>query len=56
MTREEAIAFNNYRISSEIMTARIAGKTVQDAFDSVLGDGAYDKLAGEVYDELRGKK
>lgn len=31
------------------------GKTLPEAFDAVLGKGAYAKLAGEVYDTLRAK-
>ncbi len=29
------------------------GMTVEQAMDAVLGEGAYSKLAGNVYDSLR---
>jgi len=31
------------------------GGDIRKAFDSVLGEGAYAKLAGDLYDELRAK-
>lgn len=31
------------------------GMTLPQAFDAVLGEGAYAKLAGDLYDALRAK-
>jgi hypothetical protein len=42
-------------ISARILTLKNSGMSLRDAFDAVLGQGAYDKLAGEVYDALRAK-
>ena len=41
-----------------ILSAKLAAhlaerKALPEAFDAVFGEGAYLKLAGEVYDELR---
>jgi hypothetical protein len=49
-------ALKNAAISKMIVTemARNGGDLVK-AFDKVLGEGAYMKLAGEVYDTLRGE-
>ncbi|CAB4159815.1 hypothetical protein UFOVP726_43 [uncultured Caudovirales phage] len=48
-------ALKNAAISAKIMTNVQAGMTLREAFDAVLGQGAYAKLAGEVYDALRAK-
>lgn len=40
------------KISQVIIEAIKCGMSVKDAFDMVLGQGAYEKLAGEVYDAL----
>jgi len=48
-------ALKNAAISAQIMTNVQAGMTLAQAFDAVLGEGAYSKLAGEVYDALRAK-
>lgn len=45
----------NEIISLRILTLVNAGATVREAYDAVMGEGAYVKLAGEVYDELRAK-
>lgn len=29
------------------------GFSVRQAFDKVMGDGAYDRIVSEVYDEIR---
>mgnify|MGYP006337312719 CR=1 FL=1 len=42
------------KISAAILANIAAGKSVKEAFDAILGNGAYEKLAGEVYDTLRG--
>ena len=39
-------------ISARILAALNTGMTLPQAFDSVLGAGAYAKLAGEVFDTL----
>lgn len=45
----------NAKISAAIIAHRLAGKSLRDAFDAVLGAGAYEALAGEVYDALHNK-
>ncbi len=42
-------------ISLRILILMNEGKTLREAFDIVLGLGAFEKLAGEVYDTLRAK-
>lgn len=42
----------NAKISAAIIAHRLAGKSLREAFDAVLGAGSYEKLAGEVYDAL----
>lgn len=48
-------AIKNAQISAAILQGISNGLTMQQAFDAVMGEGAYLKLAGEVYDELRAK-
>jgi len=48
-------ALKNAAISAAIIAHRNNGMSLRDAFDAVLGAGAYSKLAGEVYDALRAK-
>lgn len=43
-------------ISLQVLLLKEAGATVKEAFDAVLGAGAYNRLASDVYDELRGCK
>lgn len=43
----------NQKISAAILANVAAGKSLKEAFDAILGNGAYDKLAGDVYDTLR---
>jgi hypothetical protein len=46
MTKSQAI--------SALILARVAnGETLKQAFDAVLGAGAYDRLAGEVWEALQ---
>lgn len=45
----------NPKISAAILAHVAAGKSLPEAFDAVLGAGAYAKLAGDVYDALRAK-
>ena len=40
-------------ISAKILAAMASGMELTAAFDSVLGVGAYAKMAGELYDALR---
>lgn len=42
-------------ISAKILKLVAEGINLRDAFDAVLGQGAFEKLAGEIYDELRGR-
>jgi hypothetical protein len=32
-----------------------AGKTPREAFDAVIGEGAWEKMAGDLYDAIRAK-
>jgi hypothetical protein len=43
----------NESISQRILALVNAGETVRAAFDEVIGEGSYVRLAGEVYDSLR---
>ena len=45
----------NAAISTAILSAYIVNGDFKSAFDKVIGNGAFDKLAGEIYDELRKK-
>ena len=46
MTKQQAI--------SALILAKVAqGKTIQEAFDAVIGEGAYKRLAGEVWEALQ---
>ena len=40
-------------ISERIMNKFSETASMRVAFDSVMGEGAYEKLAGEVYEALR---
>ena len=46
-------ALKNAAISAKIIANMQGGMTLPQAFDAALGQGAYAKLAGEVYDALR---
>jgi hypothetical protein len=46
----------NAAISARILAAVKSGMELPQAYDSVFGEGAYIKLAGEIYDELRRKQ
>lgn len=48
-------AIKNAAISAMILTKRLEGMSMREAFDAVIGEGAYSKLAGEIYDELRAR-
>lgn len=48
-------ALKNAAISAKILANVQAGMTLPEAFDAVLGEGAYLKLAGDLYDELNAK-
>lgn len=41
------------QISAQIARELANGKTLQQAFDAILGEGRYKQLAGEIYDALR---
>lgn len=45
----------NKVISAKILLAMSSGMDLPAAFDSVLGEGAYIKFAGDLYDTLRAK-
>jgi hypothetical protein len=45
----------NSILSAKILAHLSTGKTLREAFDLVLGAGAFDKLAGEVYEAIRAK-
>lgn len=46
MTKTQAI--------SALILAQVAeGKTIQQAFDAVIGPGAYERLAGEVWEAFQ---
>ncbi len=41
------------KISEMILVELAATGSMRQAFDKVMGEGAYDKLAGEIYDNIR---
>lgn len=43
----------NQKISLQLLTKIAAGMSVREAFNVVLGAGAFEKLAGDVYDALK---
>jgi hypothetical protein len=43
----------NQAISALILAEIAKGKTIQEAFDTVIGEDAYAKLAGEVWEALQ---
>jgi len=43
----------NTVISARILSLVASGLTLQAAYDAVMGEGAYAKMAGEIYDALR---
>ena len=45
----------NAKISAAILANIACGMALPQAFDAVLGEGAYAKLAGDLYDALRAK-
>ena len=42
-------------IYARLLVLLQAGMTMPEAFDMVLGAGAYAKFAGDLYDALRGQ-
>ncbi len=44
------------KISEMILIELAATGSMRQAFDKVMGQGAYDKLASEIYYELRAKQ
>jgi hypothetical protein len=42
-------------ISAKIINKIAETGSVQMGFDAVMGEGAYSKLAGEIYDALNSK-
>jgi hypothetical protein len=46
MTKQQAI--------SALILAEVAkGSTIQEAFDAIIGEGAYAKLAGGIWEALQ---
>ena len=43
----------NFKISARILALVNSGKTLPEAFDATLGQGAFSRLAGELYEEMR---
>lgn len=48
-------ALKNAKISAMILAKMSEGMDIQQAFDAIMGEGAYLKLAHEVYEALRAK-
>lgn len=44
---------NNAEISRRILAKLAEGMTLKAAIDSVLGEGRFDAMAGDIYDALR---
>ena len=53
MTNATATANKNNAISEAIKNLIESGVDIKEAFNSVLGEGAFDKMAGDVYDQLQ---
>lgn len=45
----------NAQISALVLAHVAGGKSLPEAYDAVMGEGAYMKMAGEVYNHLRAK-
>lgn len=45
----------NAKIAARIVALMNTGMDIRTAFDAVIGTGAYDALAAEVYDALKAK-
>jgi hypothetical protein len=43
------------KVGAKILEQVAQGKDIRSAFEVVFGAGSYEKLAGEIYDELRSK-
>lgn len=43
------------QISAMILSKIAGGMSTKEAINTVLGAGAFEKLAGEVYEELRAR-
>ena len=39
--------------STSRIVCNVSENTLRQAFDKVMVEGAYDKLAGEIYEQLR---
>jgi len=46
----------NAAVSARILAHIASGMSVREAFDAVIGAGAFEKMAGEVYDALRAEQ
>ena len=46
----------NKMISARILALRDAGMDIRQAFDAVIGEGAYRKLAGEIWEHFNAGK
>lgn len=44
------------KISEMLLISIAATGSVRQAWEQVFGEGSYDKFAGDLYDELRGRK
>ena len=44
------------KISETLIAEIVKAGSVRAGFDAVMGAGAFDKLAGEIYDELRNEE
>ena len=53
MSNANTQAAKNAAISAQIMAHVASGWSLRAAFDAVIGEGAYAKLAGDVYDAIR---
>ena len=45
----------NANISALILSKIAAGMTIEAAINATFGEGAYNRIAGEIYDALRAK-
>jgi hypothetical protein len=45
----------NTKITAAIVAKLTEGLDIRQAIDAVMGEGAYVKVAGQIYDALRAK-
>ncbi len=55
MTMDMEREAKNAKITAMLVGLMKAGVPVRDAFDLVFGAGAFERMAGDLYDDLRAR-